>query len=258
MDFIKLQALGNDFIFWGSPSSTLLPSKDIIRFLCDRHYGVGADCAVYISRSEVADYSMHVFNPDGFEAEMCGNALRCSMKYCKEKGFFHKSNVSVETKSGIRSVFDVNGSITAEIGKPIILEKSILNVAGLQLPYRSVNVGNPHCVIFTKEPIGEEFAYIAPAIEKHAHFPNFTNVEFATYLGDNSINMRVWERGIGETLSCVTGSCACVAATAEEFNTSGHYKVHQAGGVVEIDLKECGTALVTGRCSSVFKGTILM
>ena len=257
MNFLKIQALGNDFVIWGTPSNTVLPDEEAIRFLCDRHYGIGADSAVYIARSNNADYAMHIYNPDGFEAEMCGNALKCSMQYCIERGFFNKRCAIVETKSGLRSVYESDGLITAEIGKATILEKGVLNIAGLQFPYRLISVGNPHCVIFTDEAIGDEFPYIASAIENHPNFPNKTNVEFARYLDDNTIDIRIWERGIGETLSCVTGSCACVEAVVDQFNLNGKFKVKQAGGIVEVDRKECRTAFVTGKCETVYKGTII-
>ena len=254
MHFMKINALGNDFVFWGSPSQTVLPDKSTIRFACNRKYGIGADCAVFISRSTVADYTMRVYNPDGFEAEMCGNALRCSAQYVIECGFFKKRTFNVETGSGERSVFYDDGVITAEIGKPVIIEKDILAVAGIHLSYRFISVGNPHCVIFTESPIGSEFDYLGPAIEHHERFPNGVNVEFVNIIGENEIGMRVWERGIGETLSCVTGSCASVAAIVDEYGSSGAFNVHQAGGIVNVDRKECGRMLVSGRCNTVFKG----
>lgn len=254
MFFMKINALGNDFVFWGSPSQTILPDKAEIRFACDRKYGIGADCAVFISQSYVADYAMHVYNPDGFEAEMCGNALRCSAQYVIERGFFKKRTFNVETNSGERSVFDNNGFITAEIGKAVVIEKDVLTVAGIHLGYRLISVGNPHCVIFTESPIGSEFDYLGPAIEHHEHFPSGVNVEFVNAIGENEINMRVWERGIGETLSCVTGSCASVAAVVDEYGSSGIFKVHQPGGIITVDRRECGRMLVSGRCSTVFKG----
>lgn len=257
MNFHKLQALGNDFVIFGNPAQTHLPDKDLIRFICDRHYGIGADCAVFISSSENADFGMHVYNPDGFEAEICGNALRCSAQYITECGFFKKRNYFAETRSGIRQL-KVNASdITVQIGKPEIISEGILEVSGITLPYLAVSLGNPHCVIFTSGINDSEFRHLGYSIEHHPIFPEGTNVEFAAVSGGNRIAMRVWERGIGETLSCSTGSCACAAAAFHKGYCDGSVKVHQSGGIIEVETAESGEMYITGRCNTVFKGTLL-
>lgn len=257
MHFHKIQALGNDFVFWGNPSCKTMPDRKTVSHICDRHYGIGADCAVYISSSANGDYFMHVYNPDGYEAEMCGNALRCSAKYVADCGFFKKNCFVAETRSGTRSLKIENNIITAEIGKPSVLEKGELNIGGLRLHYFYVNVGNPHCVIFG-EPINEsQFLYLGPAIENHNLFPEGVNVEFAEYSGNNEIQMRVWERGIGETYSCITGSCAAVCAVSEIYNTNGTFKVYQPGGVIDVEVRSCNNMFIKGTCTTVFKGQLL-
>ncbi len=257
MLFYKMQSLGNDFVIFGSPARSSLPSKSLIQHLCDRHYGVGADCAIFIGASKQHDYFMHVYNPDGFEAEMCGNALRCSARYVTDRGYFAKRALTAETNSGIRNVSLQNHNVCAEIGKATILNNGILNIADVNLHYSYVSMGNPHCVVFLTDLTDEEFNIFGPAIETHSDFPNGTNVEFASINDDNNITMRVWERGIGETFSCVTGSCACVAAAIECGHCNRNVAVHQIGGTVNVETRECGNMFVTGECLTVFKGELL-
>lgn len=256
MQFYKMQSLGNDFIVFGSPAQTTLPKDEYIRFLCDRHYGIGADCAVFIGASDRADFFMHVYNPDGFEAEICGNALRCSSQYVAECGFFRKRYFVAETHSGIRSLKVDNEDITTEIGVPHILNKGWLDICGMSLPYTSVSLGNPHCVVFCSNLSNDDFFVLGPAIENHLLFPEGTNVEFAAVTNGNKIAMRVWERGIGETLSCSTGSCACAAAAIDEGLCEGKIHVHQPGGIIEVETRSCGNMFITGSCKTVFKGNI--
>ncbi len=256
MNFNKMHALGNDFFVFGNPYDKSIPSENLIRRVCDRRYGVGCDCAVFIGRSDIADYFMHVFNPDGFEAEICGNALRCSAKYVCENGYFKKRNFTVQTISGIKTVLVNENDITTEIGKPTINEANCINIAGVNIPYVSVSFGNPHCVIFVKELSDDEFALFGKSIEKHPHFPNGTNVEFAYLSNPNTIEMRVWERGIGETYSCTTGSCACVAAANYLGRDCSKCDVIQHGGTITVITDENGSMSVTGDCTTVFKGTL--
>lgn len=257
MQFCKMQALGNDFVIFGNPSQQTCPKKEFIQFLCNRHYGVGGDCAIYISASEKADYFMHVYNPDGFEAEICGNALRCSAKYVCDCGFFKKRSFIAETRSGIREL-KVNGDIiTAEIGKPEIINKGELDISGISLPYISVSLGNPHCVIFVTYGLHDsEFNHYGYHIEHHPLFPQGTNVEFACITDNDRIVMRVWERGIGETLSCSTGSCACVAAAQHEGLCGNSVQVYQPGGIIQVETRQHGNMYITGKCVNVFKGTL--
>ncbi len=257
MNFYKMHALGNDFVVFGNPAQTNLPEKELIQYICDRHYGIGADCVVFISSSQTADFGMHVYNPDGFEAEICGNALRCSAQYITECGFFKKRKYFAETRSGIRELRVEGSDITVQIGKPEIVSEGVLDISGISLPYLAVSLGNPHCVIFTSCISDAEFSHLGRAIERHPIFPEGTNVEFAAVSGGNRIAMRVWERGIGETLSCSTGSCACVAAAANKGYCDGTVKVHQSGGIIEVETAESGDMYITGRCTTVFKGTLL-
>lgn len=257
MNFFKMHALGNDFCIFGSPYDKHFPDKELIKTICERKYGIGCDCAVFIGHTDTADYFMHVFNPDGFEAEICGNALRCSAKYVCEMGYFKKRCFSVQTQSGNRSVSVYDDKIVTEIGIPLISDPYHLNVGGFTVPCVTVSMGNPHCVLFIKDLSDDEFMFLGKAIERHHDFPDGTNVEFATIEDCNTIKMRVWERGIGETDSCTTGSCACVAAASLLGHEFQKCDVVQRGGTVTVTTNEDGTMRVEGCCKIVFKGTLL-
>lgn len=257
MTFQKIQALGNDFVVFGNPSQTTLPDTRLIRHICNRHYGVGADCAVFISHSENADFAMHVYNPDGFEAEICGNALRCTAKYVYDNGFFKRKTFDCETLAGIRRLVVEDGAITVQIGAPSITEKGLLSIADADISYTAVSIGNPHCVVFTSTLTDDEFNLFGRAIERHPIFPEGTNVEFATVSCGNRIAMRVWERGIGETLSCSTGSCACAFAAFSEGLIDRIAHVHQSGGIITTELREDANMYISGSCVTVFKGILI-
>lgn len=258
MQFFKMQALGNDFIVYGSPSKTTLPTASQIKQLCDRKYGVGADCVIFIGQSAFCDYFMHVYNPDGFEAEICGNALRCSAKYVNQCGYFNKKLLNIETRSGQRTAVIDGDFIKCEIGLPEILQQGVIDINGVSLPYFYISVGNPHCVIFTDYSLSDqEFYHYGPIIERHPTFPNGTNVEFAGVSDNNKIVMRVWERGIGETLSCSTGSCACVAAAQSKGFCGNNVQVYQPGGIIEVTT-ENKTMYINGKCNTVFTGKIAL
>lgn len=257
MNFHKMHALGNDFCIFGSPIDKTLPDKELIKRICDRRYGVGCDCAVFIGKSDFSDYFMHVYNPDGFEAEICGNALRCSVKYVCDNGYFKKRNFYVQTNSGIKKAIFAKDGIITEIGKADVIESSFLCIAGVNIPYVSVSLGNPHCVVFVKSLSDEDFLMLGKAIENHPRFPNGTNVEFARVIDENTIEMRVWERGIGETFSCTTGSCACVAALNLIEGKLLNRSVVQHGGNLLIEVDDTETMSVTGNCTTIFKGTLL-
>ena len=257
MDFYKIHALGNDFIIFGNPFEKRPPNSKLIQYISDRHFGVGCDCVVYIGQSDTADFFMHVYNPNGFEAEICGNALRCSAKYIYEKGYFTKRDFLIETNSGTKKVSVSDDLITAEIGKAEIQEVNCINVAGVNIPYVSVSFGNPHCVVFVNKMTDDEFELFGKAIEAHPVFSNGTNVEFAHIIDENNIEMRVWERGIGETLSCTTGSCACFAAAKHLGSEIKSCNVIQRGGALNVFVDENENYKVIGPCTVVFKGTLL-
>lgn len=256
MKFTKMQALGNDFMIVGSPRSHFMPDGDLIAEVCDRKYGIGCDCFVTVGASENADYRMRVFNPDGFEAEMCGNALRCSAKYVFSSGYSTKKCFSVETLSGIRraELSEDGSNVRAFVGVPEIESFGSISLAGLEFPYVSVSVGNPHCVLFTGGIGDGDFRICGRAAETHPMFPNGTNVEFAAVSHSGDILLRIWERGIGETLSCATGSCAAAFAAYKDGRCGSSVSVHQPGGTLSVDIDGSGNTSVLGECRTVFRG----
>lgn len=253
MKFTKMQSLGNDFVFFGSTEKEISVSSEQIRLLCDRHYGIGADCAVSICNSKNADYKMRVFNPDGFEAEMCGNALRCSAKFVNDNFITDKSEYVVETNSGARAVKNDRGIVTAEIGAPQILKELSFAVDGIEHKLHLINIGNPHCVVHAVDSRDENFKRIGKVISESDLFVDGCNVEFITISNENEAVIRIWERGIGETLSCVTGSCAVAAVLSSKYD---NYLIKQPGGTVRVERRSCGNMFVSGKCETVFTGEI--
>lgn len=257
MYFSKIEACGNDFCIFGSPISTFSPTAEYIRKICDRHFGIGCDCAVCISRSENADYFMHVYNPDGFEAEICGNALRCSAQYVYECGYFNKKVLTAETLAGVRSIQRKDNMYKVCLGKPQVCEKGILNVSGATIPYFLIDTGNPHCVVFVEHISDDEFYRYGNELSCNPHFKNGTNVEFARIIGCGEIEIRVWERGIGETLSCSTGSCAAYVAANEISEMSNECAIRQKGGTIKAEIDSHGRIYISGGCNTIFKGKFL-
>lgn len=255
MKFSKVHSLGNDFIFIGSPSSSPCPDNSFIVQSCNRKLGIGSDGFIVISRSRVADYRMRIFNSDGSEAEMCGNALRCSAGYVVESGYSTKKSFTVETLAGIRKAVIENDGVKAYIGKPNITDSGVIAVNGKELSYVSVSTGNPHCVIFGNPLTDDEFFTLAPKIERHPLFPQGTNVEFASVTHSGSILMRVWERGVGETLACGTGSTAAAFAAYSAGLCGSTTDVHQKGGILKCCITE-DDAWVKGSYTLVFRGEI--
>lgn len=264
MKFTKMQSGGNDYIYINSIEENIDFEENMLTNLIvkisDRHYGVGSDGVVFIMKSTIADFKMRMFNNDGSEGAMCGNACCCIGKYVYEKGLWEKDNFTLETNSGIKQIkLHINKEdtsktekVTVNMGEPIfeaskipiihtsnekyIIDKEVI-VNSEKILISSVSMGNPHCVIFIDEPIEDvEFKKKGEALEKHSIFPNHTNVEFARVINKENIIMRVWERGSGETLSCGTGTCAVlVTAVLKDYcekDTDVKFKVTSGNLVV--------------------------
>ena len=258
MKFTKMQGLGNDYIYLDCMERVPEDPSALSILLSRSHFGVGADGLVLILPSDKADFRMRMFNADGSEGKMCGNASRCIGKYVYERGLTGKTNVTLETLSGIRTLrLAVHNGIVEQVsvgmGAAQVKETgAVLTAGGRDWRYTSVSVGNPHCVIFCQGV--EEMDIAAPGrlIENHPSFPGRTNVEFAEALDPSHIRMRVWERGSGETLACGTGACA-VAAAAEANGLCGkEVTVLLRGGPLQIQLGEEIT--MTGPAAFVFDG----
>ena len=217
--FTKMHGAGNDYIYVNTMQYPISNPEECAVEWSRPHTGIGSDGLVLIEASEIADFKMRIFNADGSEAKMCGNASRCIGKYLYEYGLTDKTVVSLETLSGIKILHlqVKNGtveSVTVDMGAPSAIQEIDL---GEQYPYKkgiAVNVGNPHLVIFVDDITDVDLPQIGPRLEHHPLFPDRVNVEFAQIRQDGSIRMRVWERGSGITQACGTGACATATAAA--------------------------------------------
>jgi diaminopimelate epimerase len=268
LEFTKMQGLGNDFILLDDMSEGLELTPEQVRHLCDRHFGVGADGVIAVSPSSRADLKMRVFNPDGSEAEMCGNGIRCFALYARDRGLVPGPELSVETLAGIIRPRIDGKTVTVDMGEPEFdPEKIPVNLPGEVIDYpvvfagrkveiTCVSMGNPHCVIF-RDP-GEEppVAELGPLIEIDPLFPERTNVEFVAVLNDRELDFRVWERGAGMTLACGTGACAALAAAARTGRTGRKALVRLPGGDLDIEWRENNRIFMTGPAVEVFTGVI--
>ncbi|MGI6491568.1 MAG: diaminopimelate epimerase [Peptococcaceae bacterium] len=275
MHFTKVQGLGNDFILVDGFSEKL----DLERFpelavkICDRHFGVGADGLVPLLPSETADVFMRIFNSDGSEAEMCGNAIRCAAKYLYERGLVRKRRILVETLAGMRvpELIIDNGKVAlvrVDMGEPLLERGEIpmLGAAGRvvneelfidQSSYRitAVSMGNPHCIVFVPDLTAVELTQLGPRFENHPSFPRKTNVEFVQVLNRAEVRMAVWERGAGVTLACGTGACAVGVAGALNGFTNRAVTVHLSTGELYIEWAADNHVYMTGPAEEVFSGS---
>lgn len=218
MKFTKMQGLGNDYLYiYGEVP---LNVKELAIKYSDRHFGVGSDGLIFISPETKADFKMRIFNADGSEAKMCGNGIRCVGKYLYDKGYTDKTELKIETLSGIKilSLSVVYGkvkTVTVDMGKVEVYEDIMLTAADREFTVTPVSVGNPHIVVFTDDVDNFPIETYGKVLEKHEKFDGGVNVEFAE-VKDGYIRMRVWERGSGITLACGTGACACLSAAVKK------------------------------------------
>ena len=262
--FVKMQGAGNDYIYidcFATPIDNLGDIHELARRMSDRHFGVGGDGIVLIMPSDNGcDVRMRMFNSDGSEAEMCGNASRCVAKYAYDHAIVKSADFTLQTKAGVKIIHvntDSNNivlSATVDMGEPAVLPSDATIPGGFQ--YTSVSMGNPHCVIFVDEItdslVHTEGAKIENCIEV---FPHKTNVEFAHIINPHEIRMRVWERGAGETLACGTGACATLVAAVVNNLSDNKATIHLLGGDLVIEWnKKTGRILMTGPAEYAFEG----
>lgn len=274
MKFTKMHGIGNDYIYFnGFEESIDNPSALAIK-LSDRHKGIGGDGIVIILPSEKADFRMRMFNADGSEGKMCGNATRCIGKYVYDRGMTNKTDITLETLSGIKTLHltlkdGKTDTVTVDMGKaefkadkiPVLSDSDeviskTVTIAGAERSITCVSMGNPHCVLFCDDISELELDKIGPLYENDKMFPDRINTEFVKVINDNELAMRVWERGSGETMACGTGACAVTAAAvrngickADEFVT-----VHLLGGDLKIKYCSDGTVIMQGTAEFVFDG----
>ena len=272
MKFVKMQATGNDFILIDA-RSVERDWSEMAKDMCQRHFGVGADGLILLLSSKVADLGMRMFNPDGSEAEACGNGLRCLAKYAVEGGLAPARELKVETMAGIRAVSPkvekgVVSSVRVAMGRPQFAPADIpakldimpirdypITVAGTKLKVDILSIGNPHTVSFVTEPVAHfPLAEIGPEVENHPIFPSRTNFEVANAVSRQQIRARVWERGVGETLSCGTGACAIAVAAQLRGYVGGKVDIILPGGTLTVDWDGAGEVYLSGPAELVFEG----
>ena len=259
--FTKMQGLGNDYVYINCFEEKVDHPSELAIRISDRHFGIGSDGLVLIRPCETADFEMKMYNADGSEAEMCGNASRCIGKYVYERGLTGKKEITLKTGAGIKRLMirEENGkaaSVRVDMGKPEVEAIRETIVAGGR-PYTitRVSTGNPHAVIFVDNADEYDVHTIGKLIENHPAFPNRTNVEFATVIDRSHIRMRVWERGSGETLACGTGACATLTAAAVNGLTEEKAVLKLNGGDLLIELKD-GIVYQEGPAEFVFDGVL--
>ena len=275
LDFTKMQGCGNDYIYFDCFDQTVQDPSQLSIALSDRHFGIGGDGVVLITPSKTADGRMRMFNADGSEGAMCGNAIRCVGKYLYERRGIQKETLTVETASGIKQIAlqikdGAVTSATVDMGAPILKPEDIpvllsgenvvgraVTVGGETRRITCVSMGNPHCVIFTTGIDLLDLERIGPPIERDPIFPKRVNTEFIEVLDSRTLAMRVWERGSGETWACGTGACAAaVAAILNGFcKINTDITVRLRGG--ELIIRYTGeTVLMTGPAVVVFEGSV--
>ncbi|NCC86908.1 MAG: diaminopimelate epimerase [Clostridia bacterium] len=277
MIFTKMHGAGNDYIYVNCFEETVKNIQQTAIKVSDRHFGIGSDGLVLILPSQVADFKMDMYNADGSQGKMCGNAIRCVSKYVYDNKMTDKKDIAIETLSGIKyiKVETENGKValaTVNMGEPILSPPDIpttfdgdivvnknITVAGKSVDVTCVSMGNPHCVTFVSEVSNLKLEDIGPDYENHKCFPDRINTEFVELVDNSTIKMRVWERGSGETLACGTGACASVVACV----LCGHckkdedIKVILLGGelIIRWD-SETDNVFMTGPATTVFTGQI--
>lgn len=252
MRFTKMQGIGNDYIYINCFEEIVRNPSALAERMSQPHFGVGSDGLVLIEPSEVADFSMRIFNSDGSESEMCGNATRCIAKYVYERGLTDKTELTLMTKAGLKQLsLRTRGgkvhSVRVDMGSPELDPRKVpvdlpgeiilghkLDVGGMSYPIHCVSMGNPHCVIFVRDPDLVDLPMIGPMIENHRIFPNRTNVEFACVKDRQHIRMRVWERGAGETMACGTGACATLVAAVMTGQADRDAMIELNGGSLRV------------------------
>ena len=255
MKFTKMQGLGNDFVVLDCRSGLPEEMGRLAPALCDRRLGVGADGVLCLCWSDRADWRMRIFNADGSEAETCGNGLRCVGRWLREHGLLEGEIVQIETGAGVRRlVVPAVGSVTAEMGLPRVGEKRKIAVKDIAYTGTEVSMGNPHFVI----PVGSlsevPLAELGPLLEQR--FPEGTNVELVRQVCQEQIELRVWERGCGETAACGTGACAAAAALHARGELEDWVTVVMPGGRAEARFDRLGRAALTAPAVTVYEGEL--
>lgn len=275
MKFTKMQGLGNDYVYVNCFKETIENPPEMAKKVSNRNFGIGSDGLIMINPSDVADFEMEMYNADGSRSEMCGNGIRCVGKYVYDYGLTEKEHISVETLAGIKyldlTVEDGKVKLVkVDMGSPKLVPANIpivadgdrvinepINVNGIEYRMTGVSMGNPHAVVYVEDVKGLDIETIGPAFENHERFPNRVNTEFVKVLDRNTVEMRVWERGSGETMACGTGACAVAVACILNGLTEDKVTVKLLGGDLQIEWdKEADKVYMTGPAEVSFDGEI--
>ena len=275
--FVKMHGIGNDFPVFdhtqpGAPTIEQIGAAAVA--LCDRRFGIGGDGTISILPSDKADFGMRMFNPDGSEAEMCGNGIRCFAKYVYDFGLSQKTELTVDTLAGILTVAltlenDVVSGVRVDMGEPRLnraelpmegpsgqVLHELIKLNGEPFHITGVSMGNPHIVFFPDEATDELILRVGPQLEKHPAFPKRTNVHAAQVVGRDELVMKIWERGAGPTLACGTGACAVGVAAHLNGLTGRDVLVHLPGGDLRIQWGIDNHVYMTGPATTIYEGTI--
>ncbi len=276
MKFTKMQGCGNDYVYVNGFVYEIDEPGEFSKRVSDRHFGVGSDGLILINPSNEADFKMNIYNADGSEAKMCGNGIRCVGKYVYDKEMTNKKIVTVETLSGIKTLYlsvndeDKVESVRVNVGKPTLTPSEIpvesdkeqvldeaIKVGGKKFKMTCVSMGNPHCIVFVDDVDDLDIEKYGPEFENNELFPDRINTEFVQVVDKNHIKMRVWERGSGETMACGTGASASVVASYLNEFTDNEVYVELLGGTlyIEYDLSE-DSVYMTGPAEISFEGEI--
>ena len=277
MKFTKMHGCGNDYIYIDGAKEHIAQEEkpDFVRRVSDRHFGIGGDGVIFIKPSDEADFEMEMYNADGSRAEMCGNGIRCVAKFVYDKGLTDKTDISVISCGKIKylqlSLKDNKvDTVRVNMGAPELIAANVpvvcdkeqavdepITVQDTEYKMTCVSMGNPHAVVFMENVTDLEIEKIGPYFESHERFPKRTNTEFVKVIDRNTVQMRVWERGTGETLACGTGCCATVVACILNGLTDDTVTVKLLGGELEITWdREADLVYMTGPATTVFEGEI--
>ncbi|ABR53919.1 Diaminopimelate epimerase [Methanococcus vannielii SB] len=273
--FTKMHGLGNDYIYINAVLEDIKNPNEFSKFVSDRHFGIGSDGLVLILDSKIADFKMRMFNSDGSEAEMCGNAIRCVGKFVYDNKLTDKKIITIETLAGVKVLeMTVEGEevvlVKVDMGEPtlealkipVISDKypvinETIDSNGYNFKFTCVSMGNPHAVTYIEDVDNFELQKIGPLFEAHEKFPKKTNVEFVNVINDETLKMRVWERGAGETLACGTGACAVLVSSVLNGLSKRKATVKLLGGDLIVEWSESNNHVyMTGPATKVFEGKI--
>ncbi|MDY4834837.1 MAG: diaminopimelate epimerase [Frisingicoccus sp.] len=275
MKFTKMHGCGNDYVYVNCFEETVKNPEEAAKIVSDRHYGIGSDGLILICPSDKADFRMAMYNLDGSEGKMCGNGVRCIAKYVYDHHLTDKTRISLETLGGIKYL-DLNikngkvETVVVDMGEPVLTPEDIpvavsgdqvvnipLEVDGKVWYMTCISMGNPHAVVFVDNTKDLDLEKIGPKFEKHPIFPEQVNTEFVHVIDRHTVDMRVWERGSGETLACGTGACATAMACILNHMTDDEVLIHLLGGdlLIRYD-RETNHIFMTGPAAEVFSGEI--